>query len=116
MENISPEQQKVIFKEYYNFKNVERQKEMLCNFVGNHSVARVSKRKENSSLKKSVSRSYYLIDAAGEKFCLLRCFLQTFFISKTVVDNAVIKQYNQKQGEGFLKTKCELSENKVAAI
>ncbi len=81
--NITEEQQRSLFSEYYSLEDFKRQKDYLNSFITEEPVQWKQKRKEDSGIDKTVSRKYVLPNGKGEFFRVcLPLFCSTFSISK----------------------------------
>lgn len=91
--NISTEQQKILFEEYYSFADDCRQKAFLSSLVVEKPIQRHRKRNPDVTGKeKKKSRSYFLPDANKEKHRVcLKFFCNVFQMSFQVIDLALIK-------------------------
>lgn len=58
--NVTVEQQKSFFNEYWGMKNPEHQKAYLCSLIIKENIYRKRKRCPDSNIDKTVSRKYHL--------------------------------------------------------
>lgn len=90
--NITEEQQKSLFSEYYSLDDFERQKDYLNSFITEEPVQRKRKRNEDSGIDKTVSRKYVLPNGNGDFFRVcLPFFCNSFSISKQLT-NTILSQ------------------------